>query len=214
MNDEYDFFAEETEIDDSNQRIKCYTVLIVDDEKDIHTATKLALSNFTFDGVPIELKSCYSAAEATSYLKSNTEVAVILLDVMMEEENSGLNLVKYIRNTLVNHLVRIILRTGQPGIAIEEKVIIEYDINDYKNKADLTRKKLFTSVYSSIRAYRDIMKLLNTQKGLKKIIETTGYFFDVKDRTFQEFVANLLDNLVSVRQYSNMDTTQFDSFFF
>ena len=45
------------------------------------------------------------------------------------------DLVKVIRNELGNRFVRIVLRTGQPGQAPEERVIVDYDINDYKGRA-------------------------------------------------------------------------------
>lgn len=213
MTQEYDFLLEDEEELPVKHQLLNYTVLIVDDEEDVHLATKLALSDLKFDGVPVKFISCYSSKEAKRLLETKDEIAVILLDVVMESAHAGLELVDYIRKTIKNESVRIILRTGQPGIAIEEKVIVEYDINDYKNKTDLTRKKLFTCVYSSIRAFRDLKKLINTQSGLKKIIETTGNFFDINDRTFQEFVVSLLDNLIDIRQFSLEDSKCFDSFF-
>lgn len=60
------------------------------------------------------------------------------------------------RSVLKNDLVRIILRTGQPGLALEEEVIVKYDINDYKTKTELTRQKLFTTIITALRAYRDL----------------------------------------------------------
>ncbi len=59
---------------------------------------------------------------------------MLLLDVVMEEDTTGLEVVKYIREKLENRFVRIILRTGQPGQAPERQVTMEYDINDYKEK--------------------------------------------------------------------------------
>jgi len=41
----------------------------------------------------------------------------VLLDVIMETDQAGLDLVEFIRDTLKNETVRIILRTGQPGQA-------------------------------------------------------------------------------------------------
>lgn len=213
MNQEYDYLAEDIEVQPAQRNLQNYIILIVDDEEDVHLATKLALSNLKFDGIPVEFLSCYSSKEAQKLLEEKDEIAVILLDVVMENECAGLELVDYVRKTIKNESVRIILRTGQPGVAIEEKVIVEYDINDYKNKSDLTRKKLFTSVYSSLRAFRDIKKLINTQNGLKKIIESTGDLFDIKDRTFQEFVVSLLDNLTDIRQFTSDDSHCIDSFF-
>ncbi len=52
----------------------------------------------------------------------------------METENAGLEVAKNIREDLGNDMVRIILRTGQSGQAPENEVIVNYDINDYKEK--------------------------------------------------------------------------------
>jgi len=115
-----------------------WKVLIVDDEEEVHHVTKLVLSDFIFNNRKLEFLSAYSEAEARNLLNRHNDVAVVLLDVVMERDDSGLKLVRYIREELKNHLVRIILRTGQPGRAPESNVILEYDINDYKEKTELT----------------------------------------------------------------------------
>jgi PAS domain S-box-containing protein len=60
---------------------------------------------------------------------------------------------RQIRDVLHNDLVRIVLRTGQPGQALEHSIILDYDINDFWCKTDLTTRKLFTTVISSLRSY-------------------------------------------------------------
>ena len=89
---------------------------------------------------------------------------LVLLDVVMESNHAGLDLVKTIRSDLKNHQIRLILRTGQPGEAPEEHVIRDYDINDYKNKTEVTAIKLKTLLYSALRAYRDICIIENNKK--------------------------------------------------
>ena len=129
-----------------------WKILIVDDEEDIHLVTKLALKHFEFDGRDLLFLHAYSAAEAIQQLADTPDIAIVLLDVVMETEHAGLALVRYIREELGNSAVRIVLRTGQPGQAPEQEVIRQYDINDYKNKAELTSSKLFTLVFASLRA--------------------------------------------------------------
>jgi PAS domain S-box-containing protein len=134
-----------------------WKVLIVDDSKAVHTLTKMFLADFVFEGKRLELFSAYSAAEAKSLLLAHPDTAIILLDVVMEQEDSGLLLVHHIRKVMGNRLVRIILRTGGlPGMAPLEKVIVDYDINDYTEKTDLTAQKLFTIMISALRSHRDI----------------------------------------------------------
>lgn len=129
-----------------------WQVLIVDDEPDIHHATRLALSNIQYKSRPLALLNAYSGAEAARMLQANPRIALILLDVVMETEDAGLRLVHQIRNEMKNGLVRIVLRTGQPGQAPEQRVILDYDINDYKTKTELTVQKLYTTVIASLRS--------------------------------------------------------------
>ncbi|WP_444550895.1 histidine kinase dimerization/phosphoacceptor domain -containing protein [Candidatus Magnetomonas plexicatena] len=150
------YFAEDRKAPDVTGYWK---VIIVDDEADIHKVTMMALKKVMYKNKPLQFISAYSSSEAKRVIALHNDAALILLDVVMETDGSGLQLVKYIRDELENKLVRIILRTGQPGEAPEEDVIVNYDINDYKTKEELTDKKLFTTVVSSIRSYTDLVKL-------------------------------------------------------
>ncbi|MCC0179140.1 diguanylate cyclase [Waterburya agarophytonicola K14] len=143
-----------------------WQVLIVDDDRSVHQATKLALRNLQFEGKNLVFLSAYTATEAKTIIAQNQDLAFILLDVVMEDHDSGLKLVQYIRDQLNNKLVRIILRTGQPGEAPEESVIIDYDINDYKLKVELTRNKLMVTAIAALRAYRDLLALENSSKEM------------------------------------------------
>ena len=98
-------------------------------------------------------------------------MAVVLLDVIMETDAAGLELVEFIRNELKNETVRIILRTGQPGQAPERRVIVDYDINDYKAKTELTADKLFTALTAALRSYQQLQRMVETRRGLEIIIE-------------------------------------------
>lgn len=137
----------------------CWKILIVDDEPEIHRVTKLVLTDFSYLDRKIQFISAFSKEEARTLLQDNPDIAVILLDVVMEEDDSGLQLVREIREHEKNNFVRIILRTGQPGQAPEKSVIVNYDINDYKAKAELTSEKLFTTVVASLRSYELLLKV-------------------------------------------------------
>jgi len=120
-----------------------WKILIVDDDVMIHKITKIVLKDMTFRDKNIEFLSAYSEKQAREVLFREDDIAVVLLDVVMEENDSGLKLVEYIRNELKNSMVRIILRTGHPGSAPEEKVVLEYDINDYKEKNRADQRQTF-----------------------------------------------------------------------
>jgi response regulator RpfG family c-di-GMP phosphodiesterase len=188
-------FAEEESIDIESNEDK-WKILIVDDESEVHNVTKLVLSDFQFDGKGLEFLSAYTAEDAKRIIDENIDIAVILLDVVMETEDSGLKLAKYIRDEAKNDLVRIILRTGQPGQAPEKKVIVDYDINDYKEKTELTAQKLFTCMVTSIRSYRDITIIHNNKKGLEKIIESSSSIFEIQ--SMKKFASGVLTQLTSI----------------
>lgn len=146
-----------------------WKVLIVDDEQDVHDVTLLALKRLEFDSSGLEFLSAYSAAEGWELLLRHPDVAVVLLDVVMEADNAGLSLVRKIRDELNNEEVRIILRTGHPGQAPEESVTLEYDINDYREKTELTARSLRTVLITALRSF----KAIATIKNLKDEIDET-----------------------------------------
>ena len=140
-------------VEDSAAAELVWLILIVDDDLDVHAVTRLALHKIRFKGRGLKFLSAYSRKEAYAVLRDIPDIALVLLDVVMETDDAGLSLARQIRGELNNQLVRVVLRTGQPGQAPEQRVVIEYDINDYKSKTELTSQKLFTTVVSSLRAY-------------------------------------------------------------
>ena len=170
-----------------------WTILVVDDDAQIHDMTRLLLRKFVFQGRGAELLSAYSAAEAKAILENRSEVAVILLDVVMESEDAGLKLVRIIREEMGNKRSRIVLRTGQPGQAPERDVIVNYDINDYKSKTELTAQKLFTTMVASLRSYQDIVAIERNRVGLEKILNASSSLFD--KRSMREFVEGAIIQL-------------------
>lgn len=150
--------------------LESWKVAIVDDDPAVHQATKLALKTFIFENKPLTFLSAYSGAEAQQLIADRSDIAFIFLDVVMETNDAGLKVVRYIREELKNQNVQIILRTGQPGEAPEESVIIAYEINDYKLKTELTRQKLVTATISALRAYRNAIALEQQSAILTKTL--------------------------------------------
>ncbi|MGA1931320.1 DUF3369 domain-containing protein [Arcobacter sp. YIC-464] len=182
---------EETPLSDEKWRI-----LICDDEVAVHTITKTVLSDFIFKNKKLEFISAYNAKEAKQILENEKDIAVILLDVVMETDHAGLDLVKVIREELDNKLIRIILRTGQPGYAPEKEVIQKYDINDYKEKTELTDIKLFTTMISAIRSYKDLTAIYKSKKGLEKIIDATKNIYETN--SLKLFASGVLSQIISI----------------
>ncbi|MFY0665528.1 MAG: EAL domain-containing protein [Natronospirillum sp.] len=188
-------FAPDTEQPEKLRR-PAWKILIADDDEEIHTVTRLALNGLEVLGRHLEFMSAHSGAEAVARLRDENDIAVVLLDVVMENEHAGLDAVKHIRNVLNNYEVRIILRTGQPGYAPEESVIQDYDINDYKTKTELTRAHLVTAIVSSLRAYQQLRTINQNRIGLEKIIHAGANLMEL--HSLQDFSDGVLTQISSL----------------
>ncbi|AZQ12138.1 EAL domain-containing protein [Shewanella khirikhana] len=166
---------------------------IIDDEPAIHDVTRLALKHVRIFGRPLEFVSAFSAKEGFDLVKNHPEMALVLLDVVMETDEAGLMLVDRIRNELGNHLLQIVLRTGQPGYTPEEEVILKYEINSYKTKSELTRNKLFTVVATGLRCFRQMDALERSRQGLRSVINAAANLF--QERSIHEFASGVLDQI-------------------
>lgn len=191
-----DFYDDEEQ--ESEVNLEPWNILIVDDEEDIHTTTKLALSRFEFEGKKLSFFHAYSAKEAKEVLTKGIDFALVFVDVVMESEHAGLDLIKTIRTELKNTKSRLIIRTGQPGYAPEDEVIQQYDINDYRNKTELTASKLKNSCYTALRSYRDLCNLERSQYGLEEVILATSKFQQSSNHI--EFSSHILSHIVAVAQ--------------
>ena len=188
--------ASETATPQSEADSAPWKILIVDDEADVHSVTTFMLRGQRFMDRGFEFLHAYSGSQARELLAVHQDVAVILLDVVMETEDSGLRLVHYIREELGNRTVRIVLRTGQPGKAPAARVILEYDINDYKEKTELTLEKMLVTLISALRSYHFITTIENNRKGLKRIIEASGDIFE--RQSLEKLGRGVLDQLTAL----------------
>ncbi len=148
-----------------------WKILVIDDEADIHAMTRLALDDFEFGGKKLQILKAMSGIEAREILAKEPNIAVAFVDVVMETDDAGLKLVDFIRNELKYFLIRLIIRTGQPGVAPEREVIERYDIDDYKDKTELTADKLYTTLRLALKSYRDLTTLDTNRKALTKILD-------------------------------------------
>lgn len=168
-----------------------WTILIVDDEPEIHQVTLMALRDFNFQGARLHFISAYSATEAKKRLENEPNIALVLLDVVMETDDAGLTLVHYIRNTLQNSLVRIVLRTGQPGQAPEQRIMHDYDINDYRAKTELTVQRLATTVLAALRSYTALLQLAQSNDTLEAKVKARTAELEASNLQLQQSLAEL-----------------------
>ena len=204
FDDEEKLLFEEEPVNDGgiltpNEETAEWEVLIVDDEEDVHQLTRFVLDDYSYQGRKLKFISAYSAEEAINLFATHPNPAVILLDVVMETNDAGLRLVQYIRDTQKNPFARIILRTGQPGYAPEKQVILKYDINDYKNKTELTDQTLFTIITASLRSYADIITIESYRQNLEeKVAERT---LELQEKNFE--LTQLNQRLTQLNQEKN-----------
>jgi class 3 adenylate cyclase len=162
----------------SPSRLQPWRVLVVDDEPDVLLMTKLALQGLVVDGRPVQLLMATSAAQAKTILQSDDDIAVAIIDVIMEDVTAGLQLVRWIREVHLDSIIRLVLRTGQPGNAPEALVTSEFDIHDYLGKSETTARRLLTCMTGAIRAWRDLCTIHRQHIGLQRALQAVGELFD------------------------------------
>jgi len=195
-------FKEESEDDLNTQpqstlkRGKSWRILVVDDDESIHQITRLVLADAFIEKRPLDIVSAYSSEEAKGILENDNSFCMAFVDVVMETDHAGLELVEWIRKEKHNQAIRLVLRTGQAGNAPEAKVIKEFDINDYKEKTDFTASKMTTTVYASIRAYRDIMTIQRSLDAFKQLISSTHDLLKISQ--FRPFGSAALNHLLTL----------------
>ena len=192
-----DLFVDETSLEPTNESVEDpWKIIIADDEEEVHTITRIVLGDYEFKKRPLAFLSAYSGEETLQLIKENPDTAIILLDVVMETDDAGLEVARRIREEHNNKFVRIILRTGQPGKAPENKVIATYDINDYKEKTELTSQKLFTTITTSLRNYRDLRIIEQNRRGLEQIIDSSKNLFERQELC--RFSQGVLTQMLSI----------------
>jgi signal transduction histidine kinase len=212
------FFAEAIDSDDEilfadetteEKLTESWKILVVDDEDQVHTATEISLRKFVFENKSLTFINAYSAHEAKQLIQENPDVAIILLDVIMETDDAGLNFVKYVREVLGNQLVRIILRTGQPGQVPEKSIIINYDINDYKTKTELTTSKLYTTMLTALRSFSLSHKLqseIERREQVEKALRISQEKEYQKSIALEHFVKELQETQLQLIQSEKMSS--------
>ena len=175
-----------------------WPILVVDDDPQVHDMTGVLLRDFRFLGRGVQALAAYSAAEARAILAQRDDIPVMLLDVVMESDHAGLALARFVRQDLGNQRLRIILRTGQPGEAPEREVMLDYDINDYRSKTELTAQKLFTALVGALRSWNDITTIEKLNATLEaRVLERTRELAEAQ--AFSARLVELLPNPLWVK---------------
>ena len=151
-----------------------WNILIVDDSNYIHTLFKEMLKDFKFEGKSINIISAFSTKEAIEILNKEQDIAIVFLDIFIEDKDSGLKLSKYIREAIGNSRTRIILMTGKGTTKLREEAILNYDINGYEDKGNLLPDKLYMILISSLRCYKDILRINNNKRIMEQVLASSS----------------------------------------
>lgn len=187
---------------DENTPGRTWKIMIVDDEKSIHKATRNALRDFSFEGRRLQFIHAYTKEDAKAMIRKHPDTATILLDVMMNGEKAGLEMVSYIRKELKNSFSRIVLRTGQPQEAPEHMVIREYDINDYREKTEITAYKLQTILTAALRSYRDMMLIESNKRALERILSSSSTLLEAQ--TMHKLSGRVLNEVLAILKLNSI----------
>jgi signal transduction histidine kinase len=146
-----------------------WKVLITDDQELIHVMIKHYLSDYQYQGAGLQFVDAFTGKEAMKILKEQSDIAVIVLDVMLEEADMGFKVVQYIRETLNNKLVKIIMLTGKLDFDNAQNFFMKYDIDMFCPKHDLD--KIFFMITSTLRAYNNSTYTYHLHEKLKKELD-------------------------------------------
>jgi len=158
---------------DARREASPWHLLIVDQEEQTHQVMRFALGGLHLFGRPLQLHSTYSAAEARDAL-AHQRFACVLTAVHLESDQAGLDLVSHIRRDPANATTRIILCVTSPEEAPDAELIHQQDISDYQFKAELTPKRLTTSVSSALRTVQPLEAVATQHRGLEIIVTSTS----------------------------------------
>ncbi|MCP5303873.1 MAG: EAL domain-containing protein [Chromatiaceae bacterium] len=147
-----------------------WLVLSVEDDTDYQATLAFALSGLEVAGRPVELITAQSATDAAKIIAKRKDIGVILLDVVMEDDDAGLRLVGAVRDFIGNASVRIVLLTGQPGMAPRKDVMSSYDIDDYWCKSEITSEQLVSVVTANLRTWKHLEDLRHAKESLLMVV--------------------------------------------
>jgi len=141
MNDTLIFSPEDNDL--TAEATNPWNILVIDDDMQVHAMTRLALKNVKIFDRGLKIWHAYSGAEGIALLKEMTEIDLVLLDMVMETHDAGLEVARWLRED-ADRCDRpvVILRTGQPGLLADKDVLTNGHIDGMIEKTCVTYHNL------------------------------------------------------------------------
>jgi len=141
MDDEF-VFSEEPDAAQAESLSK-WKILVVDDDDGVHQATRITLQNVMISGRKLQLFDVSSGSAAVEFLKKIQDIDLVLLDMVMERHDAGLEVAHWLREVAGRHDTPIIvLRTGQPGLLNDDVLLKNKYFNEVMEKSRITRSSM------------------------------------------------------------------------
>jgi CheY-like chemotaxis protein len=136
----------------SNLLEDSWHILVVDDDDDVHMATEFSLMGAVISGRPLRFTHSRSAQEAILCLQQQEDIDLVLLDMVMERPDSGLEVARWLREEANKpDIPTIVLRSGQPGMLAKADVLNNRHINAFIEKQHATRSTLLALLTQHLR---------------------------------------------------------------
>ena len=171
-------------------------ILAVDDDPVFRRSIAFALDGYRFQGREVELLQAGSAAEALALIERHPDIAVILLDVVMEDDEAGLRLVRHLRGTLGRREIRIVLLTGQPGMAPMHDVMRDLDVDEYWHKTELGSERLEALLSANLRSHQSILREQQGRRRFERLLAAVDRASHGQDLT--GLARQLLDDVAAL----------------
>ena len=128
-------------------------ILIVDDEPDYIHQMKETLEGLKRLNTNYVVHEACSKKEALEKLYACPSMALVILDIKMETDSAGLDFVKEVRNQPKFDCLRIIPHTAEAGLAPQDMVIFDYDVDGYISKHETSPQQKLAWFVASLRSY-------------------------------------------------------------
>jgi len=147
-----------------------WKILIIDSSDEFCNKVIKSIKDFKFEDKNIEVIHTNTYQSSISTIISNPDITLAFIDTDVENEKDGLKIVSYIRNTLKDNNIKLIVLAD--NLDNEYNVILNYNVNDYRIKKKLTDKRIFAAIISKLRSYHDTLKTIQLKNKLEELVDS------------------------------------------